>query len=254
MTITGGIDIGSSSIKLVVMENLSVVKRETVPATFRPLDTARDLLALVPEGSPAFATGFGRDLLDKEFSMPTITEIKAHALGARFLFPDCKTIIDIGGQDLKIINLDTKGKVARFEMNDRCAAGTGKFLEVMAQRLGYTLSDFGKAAEAGKDSVTISAMCTVFAESEVVGLMNRSFSREDISRALHRSVVKRITAIYKRLDSENSFTVVTGGGSRNSALLALLGETLCTIIHHSEDSQLAGALGCALSAIPSVVT
>jgi (R)-2-hydroxyacyl-CoA dehydratese activating ATPase len=253
MTITGGIDIGASSIKLVVLENLSIVKWEVVPATFRPLDTARDLLALVPKGSRIFATGFGRDLLDLEFSMPTITEIKAHALGARFMFPDCKTIIDIGGQDLKIIHLDTKGKVARFEMNDRCAAGTGKFLEVMAQRLGYTLSDFGKAAEAGKDSVTISAMCTVFAESEVVGLINRGFSREDISRALHRSVVKRITAMYKRLDSENSFAVVTGGGARNRGLLALLEETLCTVIHSSDDSQLAGALGCALSAIPSVI-
>lgn len=254
MTITAGIDIGSSSIKLVVLENLSIVKREVVPATFRPLDTARNLIALVPEGSPVFATGFGRDLLNTGFGMPTITEIKAHAFGARFLFPDCKTIIDIGGQDLKIINLDTKGKLARFEMNDRCAAGTGKFLEVMAQRLGYTLSDFGKAAEVGKDSVTISAMCTVFAESEVVGLINRGFRREDISRALHRSVVKRITAMYKRLDSENSFTVVTGGGARNSGLVALLGETLCTIIHSSDDSQLAGALGCALSAIPSGIT
>jgi|WetSurSiteA1Bulk_404760.scaffolds.fasta_scaffold63863_1 (R)-2-hydroxyacyl-CoA dehydratese activating ATPase len=253
MTITAGIDVGSSSIKLVVMENLSVVKREVIPATFRPFYTARDLLALVPEGSPVFATGFGRDLLNTGCGMPTITEIKAHALGARFMFPNCGTVIDIGGQDLKIINLDTKGKVARFEMNDRCAAGTGKFLEVMAQRLGYTLSDFSKAAEAGKDSVTISAMCTVFAESEMVGLINRGFSREDISRALHRSVVKRIAAMYKRLDSENSFTVVTGGGARNSALLALLGETLCATIHHSGDSQFAGALGCALSAIPSVI-
>ena len=254
MTITGGIDIGASSIKLVVLENLSIVKREVVPATFRPLDTARDFLALVPKGSPIFATGFGRDLLDTEFNMPTITEIKAHALGARFLFPKCETVIDIGGQDLKIINLDTKGKVARFEMNERCAAGTGKFLEIMAQRLGYTVSDFSKAAEAGRDSVTISSMCTVFAESEVVGLINRGFSREDISRALHRSVAKRIAAMYKRLDSESSFTVATGGGARNGALLALLGETLSTIIQSSDDSQLAGALGCALSAIPSVIS
>ncbi|MFA4916232.1 MAG: acyl-CoA dehydratase activase [Syntrophales bacterium] len=248
--ITAGIDIGSSSIKLTILENLSIVRRELVPATFRPLEAASELLALVPAGSPVFATGYGRDLLEAKFNIPTITEIKAHALGARLLFPNCKTIIDIGGQDMKIIQLDSKGKVARFEMNDRCAAGTGKFLEVMAKRLGFTLFDFSKAGEAGKDTVTISAMCTVFAESEVVGLVNRGFSREDISRALHSSVVKRIAAMYKRLESENSFTVVTGGGARNTALLTLLGEVLCTGIHYSDDSQLAGALGCALNAIP----
>jgi activator of 2-hydroxyglutaryl-CoA dehydratase len=105
-----------------------LLRGEVVPATFRPLDTARELLALIPETCPCLATGFARDLLDTKCGIPTIIEIKAHAFGARFLFPECKTVIDIGGQDLKILNFDCKGKIARFEMNDRCAAGTGKFL------------------------------------------------------------------------------------------------------------------------------
>jgi predicted CoA-substrate-specific enzyme activase len=245
---TAGIDLGSTTVKLVVMEGRGIVRREVASATSRPLDIARHFLESVPTGCAVMATGYGRDLLGSEREVPTMTEIKAHALGARFLVPDCTAVLDIGGQDLKAISLDASGRVARFEMNDRCAAGTGKFLEVMAARLGFDLEQFAEAAAHGSNAVTISAMCTVFAESEVVGLLNRGVSRQDIARGLHRSVAKRTAALYSRLACAPGITAATGGGAASAVLVAMLEETLGCTIRSSPDSQLAGAIGCALGA------
>ena len=245
--LTAGIDIGSCTVKVVVLDGQSVVRETVVDATARPAETALRLLAGTPP-CPTVATGYGRDLLEVHRNIPTITEIKAHALGARFHCPECATVIDVGGQDLKVICLDAAGKVARFEMNDRCAAGTGKFLEIMAQRLGYPLAEFGDAALTGADALTISAMCTVFAESEVVGLINRGVDRRDIARALHQSVVKRVSAMFKRTDPLAGQVVVTGGGALNAGLIGLLQESLGVPIQAAPAPQTAGALGCAIHA------
>jgi (R)-2-hydroxyacyl-CoA dehydratese activating ATPase len=250
MTVSAGIDIGSSTIKLTVIENGCIRNWEVVPATSQPLISANSLLNTVGPDIPVVATGYGRDLLESEHPVPTISEIKAHAIGARFLFPSCRSIIDIGGQDVKVITLDASGKVARFEMNDRCAAGTGKFLEVMAHSLNYSLEMFSGSALKGKDGVKISSLCTVFAESEIIGLLHRGCSTEDISRALHWSVVNRIRTMFSRLEAIGP-TVITGGGSKNIALIHLFREILQSDIWCSEHSQLAGSLGCAISANPN---
>lgn len=245
MTIRAGIDLGSTTIKLVLMENGVIVEKEIADAASHPLETARALLRKVPAGCPLLATGYGRDLLEVDRDIPTITEIKAHAAGARFLLPSCAAVIDIGGQDVKTITLDKSGRVSKFEMNDRCAAGTGRFLEVMAHRLGYALDEFAQVGTDGPGAVTINAMCTVFAESEVVGLLNRGMDREAISRALHKSTAKRISAMFNRNTIRPGPVLVTGGGSRNRLLIALLGELIGRPVETHELSQYAGAIGCA---------
>jgi (R)-2-hydroxyacyl-CoA dehydratese activating ATPase len=244
---TAGVDLGSSTVKVVVLDGSSVVRATVANATERPAEAALRLLAQLPP-CPIVATGYGRDLLEVHHNFPTITEIKAHALGAQHHAPSCATVIDVGGQDLKVICLDAAGKVARFEMNDRCAAGTGKFLESMAQPVGYSLPDFGQAALSGSDTLVISAMCTVFAESEVVGLINRGVERHSIARALHQSVVKRIAAMFKRVDPGLGTVVVTGGGALNPGLIGLLQKALGVAVQTVPHAQSAGALGCAIHA------
>jgi (R)-2-hydroxyacyl-CoA dehydratese activating ATPase len=248
---TAGIDIGSRTIKLVVLEGAAITHATVVPSGSNPLECAQTLLAGL-ENVPLIATGYGRDLIDIQESVPTISEIKAHALGARHFFQDAAAVIDIGGQDLKIICLDKSGKAARFEMNDRCAAGTGKFLEIMAEHLGFPLKEFGRTALAGKDSITINAQCTVFAESEVVGLVNRNHPRQDIARALHRTVANRVTAMFKRVAPRAGQVAITGGGALNPALVKMIGDALGTVLLVPPSPQTIGALGCALHAITPV--
>jgi (R)-2-hydroxyacyl-CoA dehydratese activating ATPase len=242
---TAGIDIGSSSVKLVELdEHGGIARREAVAADFAPKKIAEGLLASLPQGMPVAATGYGRGLFD----LPSITEIKAHGLGCRRLFPDAVGFVDIGGQDVKVVTIDHRGKAARFEMNDRCAAGTGRFLEIMAARLGYSLHEFSEAALAGTDGVTISSMCTVFAESEVVGLVNRGMHRRDIAAALHRSVAVRIAAMVKRVAPGPGRIVLSGGGAQNGALAAMLSRAIGRSLTVAPDPQMVGALGCALEA------
>jgi (R)-2-hydroxyacyl-CoA dehydratese activating ATPase len=243
--IFAGIDIGSVTVKLVAADKSGAVfRREVVDAGFDPRVTAESLLATLPENVPLVASGYGRDLVDA----PSITELKAHALGGRFLFPDCSCLIDIGGQDVKVVSLDDKGKVAKFEMNDRCAAGTGKFLEIMACRLGFTMNEFSDAALAGSGTITISSMCTVFAESEVVGLVNRGRNRQDIAAAVHRAVVMRIASMYKHLEPGSGRVVLSGGGGLNRALAAMLEQAIGKKLTVAPDPQIVGALGCTIEA------
>jgi len=245
--ISAGIDIGSRTVKTALVDGSSIVKLDVADATSSPLEAARVMLKALP-ACPVAVTGYGRDLLDAIGSFPTITEIKAHALGARFLQGDCTGVIDVGGQDIKVISLDEEGRVKRFEMNDRCAAGSGRFLEIMADRLGFSLEDFGNAALSGQNEVIISSMCTVFAESEVVGLLNKNVERRDIAAALHRSIVKRIVSMYNRASPVSACIVATGGGAKNPALVAFLTKALGANIVALPQGQSAGAIGCAVYA------
>jgi predicted CoA-substrate-specific enzyme activase len=247
MSLSAGIDVGSSTIKFVILDDGKIVNWEVVPSTSQPLSASKALLDNLGADVPVVATGYGRDMIEFERKIPTVSEIKAHASGARLLFPSCRSIIDIGGQDVKAIALDNNGRVSRFEMNDRCAAGTGKFLEVAAGKFNCSLEEFSSAALKGKDGIKISSLCTVFAESEIIGLINRGCSPEDISRALHWSVVNRIKPMFSRVDAAGP-TAITGGGSKNAAILELFRQCLQTEILHSPYSQIAGAIGCAISA------
>src|SRR6266540_1059386 len=208
-----GIDIGSRFIKAALVAEGALVCSAHVETSFDPLARCGELLRDMPAGRMV-ATGYGRHLLEVHGDIPTITEIKAFARGARNVFPSCRTVIDIGGQDTKVISLDGEGRVRKFEMNDRCAAGTGKFLEVMAKTLGYSMEEFGGNRPSGHGDIQLSSMCTVFAESEVVSLIAKGAGREEIVVAIHRAVVGRVAAMTKRVSVEDEL-VFAGGCACN---------------------------------------
>ncbi len=241
-----GIDIGSRTIEVVVMEDGRVVETRQGDSGFDPLKEAMRLLDGVIH-ERIMATGYGRHLLEVALDAPTVTEIKAYAVGTRFLVPQARTILDIGGQDSKAISLHESGRVLKFEMNDRCAAGTGKFLEVMARALGFPIEEFGSQALKAKKDIQISSMCTVFAESEVTSLLAKGEDRLDIALGLHRSVVRRASGMVKRVSVEGPI-VFAGGVARNPCMHRLLEEALQSEILVPESPQMVGALGAALLA------
>ncbi len=242
-----GIDIGSRTIELVVVDGAGqVVQSLKADTGFDPLAEARRLLDGVGYDR-IMATGYGRNLFEISFEAPTVTEIKAHALGARAFFPEALGVLDIGGQDSKAIALFDNGKVKKFEMNDRCAAGTGKFLEIMARTLGYDIAAFGDEALLAGHETTISSMCTVFAESEVTSLIAKGQDRREIALGVHASVMRRVAAMIQRVAPARDI-VFTGGVANNSCLRALLAQKLGRKVLYPPQAQFAGALGAALLA------
>ena len=247
-----GIDIGSRTIELVVVNQKGEVLDSFQADTgFDPMAEANRLIESV-DYDRIMATGYGRNLFEISFDASTVTEIKAHARGARALFPNIRTIIDIGGQDSKAIALFDNGKVKKFEMNDRCAAGTGKFLEIMARALGFTIEEFGEQALLSDEALNISSMCTVFAESEVTSLIARGENRLAIALGLHASVIRRIAGMVGRVSSEGAIAF-TGGVAKNPCMRKLLEEKLDRRICISDDPQRVGAFGAALLAVEGSV-
>jgi len=191
---------------------------------------------------PVVATGYGRKLVHS--AQRRVTEITCHARGARYLVPDAGTVLDIGGQDSKVILLGEDGSVEDFAMNDKCAAGTGRFLQMMAHALDYDISDFGAVDPYGEFR-PISSMCAVFAETEVVGHLARGVGRESLVRGLLRSIASRSAAMLGRIGMRPPL-FFSGGVAKSPSLVRLLGEeTGCEILTH-EQSQFTGAIGAAL--------
>ncbi len=241
-----GIDLGSRALKLAVFEGEELVLCRMVESGFNPHQQAEEMIrALRPRR--IVATGYGRHLAHKNFASGVITEIKAHALGVRYFFPQARTIVDVGGQDSKVITLNQEGKVVNFQMNDKCAAGTGRFLEIMAATLGFTLAEFGPMALSSCHEAPINSMCTVFAESEVISLKNHGVPASDIARALHLSVVSRLAAMVRRAEDGGPL-VFTGGVARNPAIVALLRERLGVEVLIPPLPEHTGAVGAALHA------
>jgi len=239
-----GIDLGSRAIKLAAVKDGRLISSEVVNSSFEPHKQAEEM---VKRYSPlrVAATGYGRHLAQKHFAQQVITEIKAHALGAKHLFPGCRTILDVGGQDSKVIALDPQGRVAQFQMNDKCAAGTGRFMEMMAASLGYSLDEFSQAAAASDEAVAINSMCAVFAESEVVSLRNRGTAPEAIARAIHLSIVDRLGSMLDRIGLQGEL-VFSGGVAKNSILVELLTERLGRSVLVPAEPEIVGAYGAAL--------
>jgi (R)-2-hydroxyacyl-CoA dehydratese activating ATPase len=241
-----GIDIGSRTIELVLREGDEIINILQADSGFDPLTQARDLLKDV-RYDRIMATGYGRHLFELSFDAPTVTEIKAYAVGARRLMPEVRTVLDIGGQDSKAIALNNDGRVFKFEMNDRCAAGTGKFLEIMAQTLGYDMDSFGREALEADRNISINSLCTVFAESEVTSLLAKGADRKEIAYGLHESVVRRAVGMMKRVSEEEP--ILFGGGvALNPCIHRLLEKSLDRKIMVPENPQMVGALGAALLA------
>jgi predicted CoA-substrate-specific enzyme activase len=241
-----GIDIGSRSVELVVTENGIITDIRQGETGTQPLEEVQRLMKdLVFDRM--VATGYGRGLIEIAFDTHTVTEIKAYARGAKTLCPRCSSILDIGGQDSKVITLFEDGRIRKFEMNDRCAAGTGKFLEIMARSLGYSLDEFGKRALDSSKEITVSSMCTVFAESEVVSLIAKGEKAEDIAYGLHRSVAKRSVSMLTRVSAQGTL-LFAGGGARNSAMQELVKELYLGEVVIPEMPHIVGAYGAALIA------
>jgi predicted CoA-substrate-specific enzyme activase len=245
-----GIDIGSRTIELVVVDDTGkIVVSRQADTGYDPIREARSLIDGVAFDR-IMATGYGRSLFEISFDAPTVTEIKAHARGARAFFPDVQTVLDIGGQDSKAIALFENGKVKKFEMNDRCAAGTGKFLEIMARSLGYEIDAFGREALLAEKDLNISSMCTVFAESEVTSLIAKGQDRREIARGLHTSVIRRAAGMIKRVSARGNI-VFTGGVAKNRCMQTLLEEKMGRTVLVPANPQSTGAMGAALLAAES---
>jgi len=241
-----GIDIGSRTIKVALIEDSKVIGYKVEDTGVEFLKKSKEMLK---DYKPyrVMATGYGRNLAKGDYAHGIISEIKAHAMGARHLFPRCRTILDVGGQDCKAISLEDDGTVKNFELNDRCAAGTGRFLEVMARVLGFSVDEFGKKALKSKSPAQITNVCTVFTESEVISLLSQGIDPKDIAFGLHQATMERLKGMLLRI-GVNGDVVFSGGAARNTCLRSLLEKVLERKIKVYRCPEIIGAMGCALAA------
>ncbi|WP_406676540.1 acyl-CoA dehydratase activase [Moorella sp. ACPs] len=253
MVLTAGVDIGSLTTKAVVVRDGRVVGAAVLKSGVDSAEIARKALqeALEQAGfkedslDGIVATGYGR--IRVPFAQRRVTEITCHARGIYHLWPDIRTVIDIGGQDSKVILLDDGGKVRDFVMNEKCAAGTGRFLEVMASALEVPVKDMGTLSQQASQGASISSMCTVFAESEVVSLVAEGRPVAEIIKGLHNAIAQRVVAMAQRAGWEEP-VAMTGGVAKNLGVVKSLEEYLGTSIRIPPDPQIIGALGAALLA------
>jgi predicted CoA-substrate-specific enzyme activase len=248
-----GIDIGAGTAKAVILENEEIIAYSVIPvsgdvnkAIEGVITDALDKAGLSLHSLEyVVSTGWGRDAVS--FANASTTEIICHASGVHFLIPRARTIIDIGAQDSKVIRVNDKGKVIDFVMNDKCAAGTGRFLEVMAQVLGLKLEEMGPISLDSKNLCNISSTCTVFAETEVVSLRAQGKAVEDLIAGIHRAIANRVVIMGSGINLEQE-TVFTGGVAKNIGVqkaLEEVGGLKCVV---PEEPQVTGALGAALIA------
>ena len=249
-----GIDSGSTSTDVVILDkNREIISSVIMPTgagaangAERALEEALKQAKLNREDLDAVVTtGYGRTAISD--GDKSITEITCHARGAHFLDPRVRTVVDIGGQDSKVIRLNEDGSVKNFVMNDKCAAGTGRFLEMMAKTMEMSLDELSQVGLSYQEDITISSMCTVFAESEVVSLIAQNKHTDDIVHGLNKAVAAKTASLVKRVGGEEAY-MMTGGVAQNQGLVKTLEERLGTSLVISPKSQLCGALGAALFA------
>jgi predicted CoA-substrate-specific enzyme activase len=251
--LAAGIDVGSAAVKAVLLEDEIWRGSVIAPTGWNPRESGEDALTRLLEECKAsradvacvVATGYGRNVIKADAA---VTEITCHALGARRLFEqdgDVRMVLDIGGQDSKAIALDERGNVSGFLMNDKCAAGTGRFLQNMAVMLGCGLEEFS-SPPGDVEPYPISSMCAVFAESEIVGLLSRGIDKSALTLGVLDSIASRAEGMLRRVGFVSSGSVAfTGGASLSSNLALLLRNRLNVPVRVSRHSQFAGALGAA---------
>ncbi len=253
-----GIDIGSLSCDgVVINDDADILAAAVVPTGARNLAAIErvktEVLAQagLTEGDirATVSTGYGRNRVDGKLA--AVTEITCHARGITHLFPDTRLLIDIGGQDSKAMRLDQGGRVLDFAMNDKCAAGTGRFLEAMARALEVDIDELGHLDADARENLTLSSMCTVFAESEVVSLIANGTPVAEIARGLHRAIASRTLSLVRRVAQNNLPdlpTAMSGGVARNPGVVRELAAMLGADIRVPEQPDIVGALGAALIA------
>lgn len=248
-----GIDIGSVAAKAVIYEPKNgCLGWAILPTGWNPREAGEAVLAQACINAGVMrtdinyiaGTGYGR--ISLPFAHKTLTEITCHARGAAYLFPNTEVVVDIGGQDSKVIRINSQGTVLDFVMNDKCAAGTGRFLQVLAGILDMPLEELSLAAARGKPA-SISSMCAVFAETEIVGLLARGISPDDIAAGVYLSIVRRVKTLASRIPPQGSWTF-TGGLATSSSFAQMLAIELEQEVHIPEQPQIVGALGAALTA------
>lgn len=244
---TIGLDSGSTTTKGVLFSADQLVARYLIPTAGNPrgamtkvVDYFKDQHGL--SQVKLVTTGYGRKLIPADL---VVTEITCHGKGAEYLLPGVTQVIDIGGQDCKAIQLNGKGSVTEFSMNDRCAAGTGRFVEVMMRTLGEEIADLDTFVQAATP-ITINSMCTVFAESEVISLISKGEERADIALGVLHSIAQRISSQYSKLRPKRGETILfTGGLSKSTAFSEVLAYYVLAPVQTDELSQFAGAIGAA---------
>jgi predicted CoA-substrate-specific enzyme activase len=259
--IVSGCDVGSATGKALIMRGSKIVAYAIIPATTKPEETAYKVmdealrkagLLSLREIEYVVGTGYGRARVP--FANENISEITCHARGAYWLCPTVRTVIDIGGQDCKVTGIDEVGKVRDFTMNDKCAAGTGRFFEAMARILGVDLQGLSSLALRSQKPVPITSQCSVFAESEVISLINEGVDPVDIAAGLHVSIAGRLSSQVRSVGIIEDITV-SGGCAKNKALVKSLEKKLgASIKILPEDPQIVGALGAALIAAEKLDT
>ena len=252
--ITAGIDIGSITAKTAVLSDGRILGSKVVFTGYNASqagqsvfeDLLRELGLDASSIEKTISTGYGRNSV--KFADKAMTEIICHGAGAHYLNPEVRAVIDVGGQDSKVLTIDSDGRVKDFAMNDKCAAGTGRFLEVMARALESDLDDFGIVSLKSDNPSKISSICTVFAESEVISLISKGESREDIIAGIHESVASRISSMARRVGVKEP-VMMTGGVARNIGVVRALEKALGVSIEVSEFAQINGAVGAAIMAM-----
>ena len=250
---TMGIDVGSTASKCIILRDGKDIVAKSLggggAGTSGPARAISEVLEAAgmqrADMDFVLATGYGRNSLE-EIADSQMSELSCHAKGAHFLFPDVHTVIDIGGQDVKILEIEN-GVMVNFAMNDKCAAGTGRFLDVMARVLEVKVSELAELGAQSTQNVEISSTCTVFAESEVISQLAKGADRRDIIRGIHRSVASRVVGLANRIGVRDA-VVMTGGVAQNGGVVSALQEALGHTIHTSPLTQYNGALGAALFA------
>lgn len=249
-----GVDVGSLAAKSVVLRNGRIAGVATIPSGLNSEESGLNVLAAALENAGVergavrhiVSTGYGR--ISATYATKTVTEITCHAKGANFLYPSVRTIIDIGGQDAKAIRVEADGSVADFAMNDKCAAGTGRFLEVMSGVFKTPLSQLGELALTATEHLPMSSTCTVFVESETISLLARGEDPANILAGIHYAIARRIAGLFSRVGivSEVYFS---GGVAKNRGMRKAIQEVVkVTIVEPTFDPQLTGALGAAVLA------
>jgi (R)-2-hydroxyacyl-CoA dehydratese activating ATPase len=252
---TAGVDVGSTQTKAVIVGSDGGIVGRSITDTGADVMAAAERAfaealadARVERDEIAFVVGTGYGRYKVEFGDTQVTEIACHARGAAAMFPATRTVVDMGGQDTKAIRIHPGGDVVDFCMNDKCAAGTGRFLQSAAAALELDLAELGPTALRGKRPVAISTTCTVFAESEVLSWLARGRKIEDILLGVHSSIAQRSFGLLRRVGIEEEVTF-TGGVTRNVAMVQVLGEMLGSELNVSEESHYMGALGAGLFAL-----
>jgi len=259
MAYAAGVDVGSTQTKAVIIdEEGNIVARSLTMTGANVIKAAEDrfLEALAArdlreeEVEYVVGTGYGRYRVT--FGNTQVTEISCHGRGAVHMFPDTRTVVDMGGQDTKAIRVSATGEIVDFCMNDKCAAGTGRFLGAASSALDIPLEELGPTALRGEKAVKISTTCTVFAESEVLSWLGRGKKIEDILLGVHQSIASRSTGLLRRVGVEDQVTF-TGGVAKNIAMIEALNRSLGVEVNVSDDSHYMGALGAALFALDHIL-